>query len=402
LGPAGIHSPQASTRAITLQESFSGRHNSIAFLRWLFAVLVVVDHSYSTGGFHHGQGPLGHWAAGQASLGDIAVLGFFILSGFLVTRSRDRMPSGGRYMWHRFLRIFPGFWVCLLVTAFVLAPIEWQFETNQSLSTLFSFRNGPFQYIRHNFLLTIHQWEIGTTLSNTPLASRGSPAAWDGSLWTLIYEFRCYVVVALICVAISQVFRRRAFVALTIGTGFVLATLKVDPHAGYLTLIPFATSLPFVRFTFCFLLGALAYYYAEYIPVRREAIVAAAIVFLYTLHSGGFYFIGYLAMAYCVMCAAVLLPLVRWDRFGDLSYGIYIYAFPAQMMLAAHGFQRFGLFPFIAVSIVLSSLAAFASWHLVEKWALRLKGVAWPRRLRLGLAGARPASVVAQSTADEG
>jgi peptidoglycan/LPS O-acetylase OafA/YrhL len=367
----------------------------------LFAILVVVDHSYSTGGFHHGQGPVGRWAEGQASLGDLSVLGFFVLSGFLVTRSRDRMPSGGRYLWHRVLRIFPGFWVCLAVTAFILAPIEWRYETHQRLSALFSLHTGPLQYIRQNFFLTMHQWEIGPLLSNTPMALRGSPAAWDGSLWTLIYEFRCYIIVALICVAMSQAFRRRAFVAMTIATAFVLATLKVDPHAAYLKLIPYATSLAFVKFTLCFMLGALAYYYAEYIPIRREAIIAATIVFLYTLHSGGFYFIGFVAFAYCVMYAAVHLPIYRWDRFGDLSYGIYIYAFPAQMMLAAHGFQRYGLFPFIAVSIVLSSLAAFASWHLVEKWALRLKGVAWPRRLRFGWSGAGPSTIVAQSTADE-
>lgn len=402
-GRPEVRAPEKAVRPATLSEAFSGRRNSIAFLRWLFAIAVVVDHTYSTGGFNRAQGPISHWTVGQATLGDLAVVGFFILSGYLVTRSRDRMDSGGRYMWHRFLRIFPGFWVCLIVTAFILAPIEWQFETNKGVSALFALHDGPLQYVRKDFFLTMHQWVIGPLLSGTPMAHRGNLPVWDGSLWTLIYEFRCYIVVAVVCLALSQTIRRRAFVVLTVGAALIMAVIKIDPNAEFFKFIPFVEPFAFIKFTFCFLLGALAYYYGEYIPIRREAFVGAAIVFLYTLHSGGLYFIGFVAFAYCLMCAVVLLPIYRWDRFGDLSYGIYIYAFPAQQMLAAHNFQKYGPIPFMLVSIVLCSIAAYGSWHLVEKWALRLKGIAWPRRLSLAPAGAhRSAPIARRSTADEG
>ena len=58
----------------------------------------------------------------QTNIGTLAVFGFFVLSGLLITRSARR-AGVGRYCWHRALRIFPGLWVCLLVTAFVVAPL---------------------------------------------------------------------------------------------------------------------------------------------------------------------------------------------------------------------------------------------------------------------------------------
>lgn len=363
---------------LTLKDAFSSRRNSIAFLRWLFAVLVVVDHSYPLGGFNRGQGPISNWTVGQASLGDLSVLGFFVLSGFLVTRSRENIASTPRYLWHRCLRIFPGFWVCLAVTAFILAPIEWHHETGR-WTGLFAFKTtGPLQYLRHDFLLTMHQWTIGPTLSNTPWAKSSGVAAWDGSLWTLIYEFKCYLLVAVVAVVASQALRRQIYVGLTILSTVAITLWLVNP-TWVLRVLPELQLFAFLRFLFVFLLGGLAYLYADRIPITREAMVVAALVFLYTLHTGGVYIIGYVAFCYCVLCAAALLPVYRWDRFGDLSYGIYIYAFPIQMMLAARAFQRHGVYAFIATSLVLSTVAAFASWHLVEKHALRLKHVAWPR-----------------------
>jgi peptidoglycan/LPS O-acetylase OafA/YrhL len=384
---------------MSLEEAFSSRRNSIAFLRWLFAIGVVFDHSWALGGFDGGVGPISHWTGGQFSIGGLSVVGFFVLSGFLVTRSRDRMASGIRYFWHRFLRIFPAFWVCLLITAFVLAPIEWHVETGKSLSGLFSARNGPVQYVRNDFLLTMNQFDIGSLLSHTPYAERGKVAAWDGSLWTLIFEFRCYIVVAVVCVAATEVVRRRAFVALAVLFWVALNVLYIDPTSPLIRLVPFSTPFGFVRYTSCFMLGTVAYFYADRIPIRWDAFVGAALVFLFTLHSGGLYVVGFLAFAYCVLAGAVLIPIHRWDRVGDLSYGIYIYAFPTQMLMSAHNFQRFGELPFIATAIAVSSLAAFASWHLIEKRALRLKGATWPRTWRV-LATRGPAVMMRQPADD--
>lgn len=65
-------------------------------------------------------------------------------------------------------------------------------------------------------------------------------------------------------------------------------------------------------------------------------------------------------------------------RFGDPSYGLYIFAFPIQQTLIWLNHGRLGWMPLFLLTLLACFAAAFASWHLVEKRALRLK----PRRPR--------------------
>lgn len=89
--------------------------NSLNALRLVFALIVVISHV-----------PLVRGAraiyVGDLEIGGWAVAGFFAISGWLVTQSRMRL-SFGNFLWRRCLRIFPGFWICLIATAFIAAPI---------------------------------------------------------------------------------------------------------------------------------------------------------------------------------------------------------------------------------------------------------------------------------------
>jgi hypothetical protein len=73
------------------------------------------------------------------------------------------------------------------------------------------------------------------------------------------------------------------------------------------------------------------------------------------------------------MWCAVRLPLQNWERFGDLSYGIYIYAWPIQQFVAFFDVYKFGWLAYHAIVVVACHIAAFLSWHLLEKRALSLK-----------------------------
>src|SRR5947209_4258685 len=100
-------SSQRST-IMTLADAYDPRKNSIDFLRFTLAFLVIVTHGFWLSG--QGSDPLYALSRHQDSLGPAAVLGFFTLSGFLITRSSQH-SSFWRYLWHRSLRILPGFWV---------------------------------------------------------------------------------------------------------------------------------------------------------------------------------------------------------------------------------------------------------------------------------------------------
>ncbi|MST32439.1 acyltransferase family protein [Acidimicrobiaceae bacterium USS-CC1] len=98
--------------------AFDPRRNARDLLRLVLALLVVVSHALVLG--RHRSEVL--WRCG--TLGGIAVDVFFAISGYLIAASAAH-DHVGRYLWQRFLRIFPGFWACLAVTAVVAGPVAW-------------------------------------------------------------------------------------------------------------------------------------------------------------------------------------------------------------------------------------------------------------------------------------
>jgi peptidoglycan/LPS O-acetylase OafA/YrhL len=69
--------------------------------------------------------------------------------------------------------------------------------------------------------------------------------------------------------------------------------------------------------------------------------------------------------AYLCIWAAVRLPFHGADRYGDFSYGLYIYAFVVQQMLALYGITRWGYVPNVVLSLMGTMLLAAASWFAV-------------------------------------
>jgi peptidoglycan/LPS O-acetylase OafA/YrhL len=355
----------------SLSETFSGRSNSFGFLRWVLATLVIVGHSYPLGGFGGATDPLYDWTGTQESFGGLAVAGFFIISGFLITRSWRTHPTVFRFLWHRFLRIFPAFWVCMLLTAFAFAPLVWWLQQGDLDGFLSQPAPSPTGYVLSNAWLVMNQYVIGDLLTGTPYGSVAG-GVWNGSLWTLSYEFACYLVVAVLG-AVGLIARHRGFVAALTGLAYmVMVTNQADPSLVG-RLVPLFSDVWAGRFLFLFLLGSVIALFADRIEINDRLGVLALFVCVATMYGGGWIAVGYPALAYVLMWLAVRLPLSAFDRPGDFSYGTYIYAFPVQMLLAQVGVHRLGLAAYMVSAIVVTSVLAALSWHLVEKHALRLK-----------------------------
>src|SRR5579859_5243166 len=154
--------------ASSLATAFDPRSNSIGFLRFAFAMIVLLNHALILGGFA-ADDPLMYWSHGQISLASMAVDGFFVLSGFLIARSFVSSPSVGRYLWRRFMRIFPGFWACVLISAFICAPIVFLHEYGTLSGANWTGDTSPVSYVLTNGLLTINQWNIWNLLQSVPL-----------------------------------------------------------------------------------------------------------------------------------------------------------------------------------------------------------------------------------------
>jgi peptidoglycan/LPS O-acetylase OafA/YrhL len=61
------------------------------------------------------------------------------------------------------------------------------------------------------------------------------------------------------------------------------------------------------------------------------------------------------------------------SKIGDLSYGIYIYAWPVQQIGVALMGRRTSYLELLSISVPVTLALGTASWHLVEKKALRFK-----------------------------
>lgn len=370
----------------TVDSAFSTPANSFGFLRLSFAFAVLVSHSLPLG--YAGADPGGGLTNGQTVLGEIGILGFFVISGFLITRSAGRLAFA-RYLWHRGLRILPGLWVCLIVTAFVLAPVVALIERG-TLAGVFTEPGGPFGYLLNNAFVAIRQYGISGLLLATPYGAMTGESVFNGSLWSLMYEVLCYLIVA--GLAVTGVLRRARWVVAVLTAGlfalilrdFLRAPVIPGPqgeHGPFLG-IGAVDTYSLIYLTYMFLLGALFELYRRRIVLDDAGAIIAALVLAGTLRFGGFDILGYPAFAYLTLWLAVRLP-TPFQRFGrrhDYSYGLYIYAFPVQQLLALAGVPAWGLVPYIALSTAGAFALAVPSWHLVERPAMAWKN--WSPRQR--------------------
>ncbi len=366
---AGVRSPRKLSR---LSEAFDPSHNSLAFLRLFFAAMVLVSHSFPLGGFNHGLEPTYKLTDSQEDLGGLAVAGFFVISGFLVTRSFVTSSTAVRYMWKRFLRIFPGFWVCLLVTAAVIAPLAYYYQHNHLTGYLGGHSDSPLRYVQSNFWLGMNQYNIDHLLGGTPWARNFDQRAFDGSLWTLIYEFKCYIAIAILGVFGILRHGRYGILALSAALWAVLLVETRNPHAVART-FPVIGDPWMVRLAFLFSLGTLLFLFQERIPISGSVAAIAGVVFVVSTRMPIYPEVGQIAFAYLCFWLAVRLPIRNADRYGDFSYGLYIYAFPVQQMASLNHLNRWGFVPYVLITFTVTLGLAVASWHIVEKPAMSLK-----------------------------
>lgn len=327
--------------------------NSFNLLRLVAAGMVVLSHSYAIAGH-----PEPH--IGSVNLGAVGVWIFFILSGYLISASWHQYPRFNVFMSKRILRIFPGLGAMLIITviagAFLTSLPPMDYLSNPSIISYFN-----------NLFLYQLQFSLPGVFEGNPY-----PNVVNGSLWTLPYEFTMYLILGVIG---ATGFYKKISIK-TIWLSLLLASVAVygifhrppDFHLFYLGLPSF---LPL----------ALMFFTGVYIQERLDVTktkplwgVVALIAFLL-----GCSVIPFLApvfaatfLAYAVF-ALGSLPYGAWlQKYGDYSYGIYIYAFPVQQALEQITQTQSTKKIFLA-SFLISGMLGALSWFIVEEPALKLK-----------------------------
>jgi peptidoglycan/LPS O-acetylase OafA/YrhL len=346
------------------------RANNFDVVRLLAALSVVFSHSFLIAEGSEAIEPFAWITGNQCILGLVGVFVFFIISGYLVTESYCRQPAPGRFAVRRMLRIYPGLLVNALICAFLVGPLI-------SALPVGLYFAGP--ELRQFLMKTLTLDPGPLHLPGILFADNSVGLLVNGSLWTLRYEMMMYLMI--LALAAARLLRLSSAIAL-VGVGIAAVYFEK-------ALTPFGDIGEWAWFVGFFASGMVLHFLRDRLVFAgRYALLAAAalVVFVWLGH---FIMLFPLAGAYLVIWFAR-----RHDRWldyskhvGDLSYGLYIYGWPAeQLVMWLSGGKALWWQVFLG-SLGLALPAAWASWHGIEKWALL-----WGRRL--------PARELAAATAD--
>lgn len=344
-----------------LADLTQGRDNNFNLIRLTTAFAVLVSHSFSLTSGDPTREPLR--ASLGMTLGSLAVDVFFITSGFLVTASLLTRRSTLEFIWARVLRIYPAMLVMVVLCVGVLGAAL----TTQPLAGYAASPETQRFVLRNATLLGGVAYYLPGVFESNPYDRMV-----NGSLWTMPIEVHMYLVLTMLWLALKVTGTRRPAAMGRTVVALALGALVLHAFNHY----ALGVDRPSTRLFFMFFAGAVYYQFRDRIRLSGRAFVlAAAALGLATLNRELFFAAYNLLLAYVLFWLAYVPGgAVRgFNRLGDCSYGVYIYAFPIQQTVAS-------LVPGIGVTgmVTLAGTATLVcgalSWHLVEKHALRLKG----------------------------
>lgn len=320
-------------------------NNNFNLLRLIAALTVMFTHSYAMvgSGLRFERDVTIHWGTG---VGGLAVHVFFIISGYLITQSYVRSKDLKKYLAHRALRLLPG-----LLVALALSQWAW---------------------IRYN------------GYEGVPLKIFNAP------LWTLGWEALCYLAVGLLgtlgtlnrrdfnvifaglvfyhvfCAGDPSLDKRLEPMCMFFAMGAFIfineESIKMSRAAVYGLIATFCAFATFIVFPFMHLVQLLTY-----LPPISERLVH------YSLYIFGAPFL----VIYVGKYAKTLI-----DIRTDISYGVYIYAWPIGSIIVYETEKRgihFNGFHVFAYSLAPVLLISLLSCKLIEQPALKLKSTLFRR-----------------------
>lgn len=363
--PAAMPSGVWVNGQVRLVDVAGSRLNNFDSLRLIAAMMVVVDHSFPIQGQPHFLADtLG------TTLGGLAVWSFFAMSGFLITKSWIEDPNAVRFVWKRALRLMPAFIVAVLFCALVVGAIATDLSFGDYLHA-----PATWSFVKHNVVMWPITYSLPGVFQHNPY-----PGAVNGSLWSLPIEVLAYGVV--LALGITGLLRRRgAVVALLAGALYVNWHLISNGWLGGGVWM----GMPVVQLwdlLSVFLIGSLYYLFRERIVLSWKIALALIALYVVSIHTSYVGIVFYLLVPYLLMTIAYM-PLPRLKalaRPGDVSYGVYIYAFPVQQLFA-NWYPSASPWTSTLVAAPVTYVLAYASWRVIEKPALGLKRLVGRKRV---------------------
>ena len=317
--------------------------NNFDFLRVAAATMVLISHQYALNGRAE---PL----IFGFTVGYFAVFIFFIISGYWVTKSYEEDRNFLRFIIKRLLRLIPGLTVCVIICFFIIGPIGFSGD----FKNYFEIKDN-WKFLRNIFFISKTELQ-GIFLKNP------YPNTLNGSLWTLPIEFKWYLVLATLGM-LKMINKKIIF-------SIILFSIIYWIYINYFNFEQKNYKAFFYLGNF-FLIGALLFL------IRIKLFM----LFIFLTISGllllcKFYYLGLLIGLPPLI---IYLGLQSFEYFnkvnkiGDLSYGVYLFAFPIQQIIFYFFGSKLTFYTSFFLVIVITFSFAYFLWHFIELPFLRLK-----------------------------
>jgi peptidoglycan/LPS O-acetylase OafA/YrhL len=329
------------------------RKNNLDFIRFVLATIVIFSHSWPLATGSEAREPLIRLSRGQMTDG------FFILSGLLIYQSWQRSPCLNKFLRKRISRIYPGFIVTIFLSAFVFSVAA---SDSPDIHVWARLKQSCADAV------CLRQYNDPTAFRHNPF-----PGYVNGSLWTIRFEFVCYLMIAALgmCGLLMNRLALRAIFVACWAAHLASVITAFQPKWPVLHLL-FEPLGGLFRLATYFLAGVLLNQFRENIVLTKwGALICVATLLLSARIPYGLNVTVPLVGGYLLIAFAWLpLRLSRWGQQGDFSYGIYLYAFPVQQLIVCYGRIRTPAALFLT-SAPIAILCGIASWYGVERFFLR-------------------------------
>ncbi len=336
---------KSSFSSKSLAQCLEQSSNNFQLIRIIASAMVLFGHSWAIAFNPGGQTD---WLAQQTGIfsGRLAVMIFFFVSGLLVCKSYLNRNNAFTFLLARCARIFPALILCVCVCTFIIGPIFSKLSSAEYFLNL-----SVYKYLIGNASLLKIQWYLPGVFEV------GRQSVVNGSIWTLPIEFLMYL--GLLIAGLTKLLRKKYLFSVVSSLALILFAsryldMSVREHREY------------VQFSSCFIAGVCSYLFRQTVYISLAGVLLLSLLTMWLKDSSLYEVSFVVTMLYGVLWFAFLPDVSRYNRFGDYSYGLYLYAYPLQQIVA-HWHPRWGPWESLILSVPLTLLAAIGSWHWVEK-----------------------------------
>jgi peptidoglycan/LPS O-acetylase OafA/YrhL len=347
---------------IHLSSVAGDRDNNFNLLRFSAATGVFISHTFILSGTG--------FKSAAAVLGFISVNVFFIISGFLVTKSLLDRGSLKKFALARVLRIYPALILAVLFSTFIVGIAFTELPIKEYL-----LNPNTYEYVYKNIFLVFP--DIPETLPGV-FVNTSSSTIVNAPLWTLPYEIKMYILLGIVGSLFlflpenkyRSLFNLFFILITLISMGFFVAgyTVRGEP-------VNFGFSYDYFRLIAMFGSGVLLFMLRDSVYLSTKYFVLIIVV----IAASSFFRPIFVALTYSSLCYLVIYlayfpnGLIRqFNKLGDYSYGIYIYGYPIQQSVE-NLWPNLHLLEYFILTYIATLILSVLSWHLIEKRMLRFK-----------------------------